>query len=58
MVNGAFNLSSGAGEFGVQRAYPRLELTDRDTIKVLRDQLRERIGSAVEGLVGVHGRNR
>ena len=59
MVNGAFHLSARPNDLGFQGCDARLQLGDRQGIKILARQFSERIARLFrENLVQIHERER
>ena len=55
MVNGRFNLSSGAQDFGLERGDARVKLVDRKPVEILAREFRRQIaGGAGQTVVGFH----
>ncbi len=54
MVNGALHFAVGALDLGFERRDPRFEFGNRQRIKVLLRDERERVVASGQGLVGVH----
>lgn len=58
MVNGMINFCAASDDFGFERGDPRVQLVDRQPVKVIARELRERvIGSARENFFSVHAAN-
>jgi hypothetical protein len=58
MVNGAFQFAPATGDLAFQRGDARVELADRQTIKVLPNQFGKGLSRTRREVVEVHGRQR